>query len=549
MPAERWKIMEFSARYLQDFRAADFEVSPQQVLELVTDNAVNLAHQNIMDHMTLVGSSHGSLHVLHGNSTMLLGMYDQLNFTPRMRVLAMQATFDHDMGYTKRSLIGSTGAEGVFDASKDHPLESTLRIEANRDQYVTIFGKDGYETIRNAVLDHSDPLGEGQYEGGTTKLQLMVDENAPESERVEAAVACVDCLATVSNLKASPLIRDNPDVLATMTRIQQIWDRARAEGKTKGNAPADMITDPELKAEADAIREGLIDRIKAMDDSKLSPEAKEAYVTSLESTMTWSDFMGSFAINLNMQMLGANVSPNLRVDKQGGVHVEFSIDPDGQALIAETMTEKVATSISEAGVLKAADDFGGFTEDSRAQLSEFIRNSRDLRSSDVNERNASQRYFEQNGGNVELTTNSNLVIDLTVGQNPEYTQMREAASAAMRIDSIRQEAKSRLDTLLTTGTVHIEGVNGQVEISSAEAYNKHVQDTLDTVAESLPSDFVMPSLANPQEFVSYNDAVYEVLRTTQGQSKQKALKTWQEFYGRMSRGGSASPVISSRKAA
>ena len=59
-------------------------------------------------------------------------------------------------------------------------------------------------------------------------------------------------------------------------------------------------------------------------------------------------------------MIGANVSPDLHIDQQGGVHVEFSIDPDGQALIAETMTEKATAKISEAGVLKAADDFGGY---------------------------------------------------------------------------------------------------------------------------------------------------------------------------------------------
>lgn len=549
MPVERWKIMEFSARYLQDFRAANFDTSPQQALDLIANNALNLAHQNIMDHMTLVGSSHGSLHVLHGNSTMLLNICDQLNFTPRMRVLAMQAMFDHDMGYTKRTLVGSTGKEGVFDASKDHPLESTLRIEASRDQYIAIFGKEGYETIRNAVLDHSDPLGEGQYEGDTTKLRLMVDETASESERVEAAVACVDCLATVSNLKASPLIRDNPDVFATMTRIQQIWDQARAEGKTKGNAPEDMITDPELKAEADAIRHGLIDRIKAMDETQLSPEAQEAYVTSLESTMTWSDFMGSFAISLNMQMIGASVSPDLRIDQQGGVHVEFSIDPDGQALIAETMTEKATAKISEAGVLKAADDFGGLTGDSKTKLSEFTKNSRNLRSSNANERIRAQAYFEQNGGTIELTTNSNLVIDLTVGQNPEYTQMREASTAAMRIDTIRQEAKSRLNSLLTTGTVHIEGVNGQVEISSVEDYNKYIHDSLDSTKNDLPKDFVMPSMNDYQKFISYEVAIYEVSRATQKQTKAEARKTWQEFYGRMSRGGSASPVTSLRRAA
>ncbi len=546
--AERWKIMEFSARYLQDFRAADFKTSPQQLLDTITDNAVNLAHQNIMDHMTLVGSSHGALHVLNGNSTMLLGMYDQLKFTPRMRVLAMQATFDHDMGYTKRTLTGSTGAQGVFDASKDHPLESTLRIEANREKYVAVFGVEGYETIRNAVLDHSDSLGQGQFEGKTTKLQILVDENATADIRVEAAVACVDCLATVCNLKASPFIRDNPDVLATMARIQQVWNKARVEGKTKGPAPADMITDPVLKAEADAIRQGLIDRIKAMDDSKLSPEAKQAYITSLESTMTWSDYMGGFAINLNLQMLGASVSSDLRIDEQGGVHVEYAVDPDGLALIGETVGSQDAVEMGEAGIQKAAGDFGKLAAESKQPLAEFIRNAADLRSKDPAKRDAAEAYFKENGGKLQLKTNSNLIIDLTIGQNLEYTKMRDTANASMRIDQIRAEAKSKLDTLLTTGTVNVEGVEGNVEISSAEAYNKHMQDTLDAVAASLPGDFVMPA-ADGQKFVPYNQAVYETLKATEGQPKDTAVKTWQDFYGRMSRGGSAAPVQSSRKAA
>lgn len=547
-PAERWKIMEFSARYLQDFRAADFKASPQQLLDTITDNAVNLAHQNIMDHMTLVGSSHGALHVLNGNSTMLLGMYDQLKFTPQMRVLAMQATFDHDMGYTKRTLTGSTGAQGVFDASKDHPLESTLRIEANREKYIAVFGVEGYETIRNAVLDHSDSLGQGQFEGKTTKLQLLVDENAPASVRVEAAVACVDCLATVSNLKASPFIRDNPDVLATMARIQQVWNKARVEGKTKGPPPADMITDPVLKAEADAIRQGLIDRIKAMDNSKISPEAKQAYITSLESTMTWADYMGGFAINLNLQMLGSSVSSDLRIDEQGGVHVEYAVDPDGLALIGETVGSKDAVEMGEAGIQKAAGAFGKLAPESKQPLTEFIRNAADLRSNDPAKRDAAEAYFKENGGKLQLKTNSNLIIDLTIGQNSEYTKMRETANASMRIDQIRAEAKSKLDTLLTTGTVNVEGVEGNVEISSVEAYNKHIQDTLDAIAATLPGDFVMPA-ADGQKFVPYNQAVYETLKATEGQSKETAVKTWQDFYGRMSRGGSAAPVQSSRTAA
>ena len=567
--AERWKILEFSARYVQDFRASpDFNATPQQLLNLVAENAVNLGHQNIMDHMTLVGSSHGTLHVLRGNSEMLNSLYGQMGFTPAMRVLAMQATFDHDMGYTKRSLVGKTPGDGVFDSSKDHPLESTLRVESRQEAYQQIFGREGYITIRNAVLDHSDPMGKGdkQYENYSTKLDIIADQNAPMADRVAAAVALVDCLATVSNLKASPLFKNNPEIVATMARIGQIHgeinalckpvqDAAEAKAREQGlqgkdvkNAGESAVkafrkSSPEVAAlvgEAKSMRLAMQQRIEQMEN--IPAETRQAYLTSLDSTMQWEG--SDFAIVSNLGMLAASVSPDLVIDGDGKIHASYTVDINGLATIAQALDAPTAARAATSGIMKAADDFGGFTAESQNQLKTFVMHAGNMESSDPALRQAAEAYFAENNGTLSLPTNSRLVVEVKLGNNPEYAATRAAVESGLRIDAIRGLARANIDKLVAGEPITIEGVDGSaVEIQNPEALGKYANDAVATYIQSLPANYVMQNAAG--QYVPIQEAFNEARSAARTNPV-----TWKEFGDRMFRtAGSSAPLSSVPKAA
>ncbi|MDA0376267.1 MAG: hypothetical protein O3A80_03085 [bacterium] len=563
--AERWKILEFSARYVQDFRASpDFKATPQQLLNLVADNAINLSHQNIMDHMTLVGSSHGTLHVLRGNSEMLNSLYGQMGFTPAMRVLAMQATFDHDMGYTKRTLVGKTPKDGVFESSKDHPLESTLRVESKREAYEQIFGGDGYITIRNAVLDHSDAMGNGQYADYATKLDIIADQNAPAAERVAAAVALVDCLATVSNLKASPLFKNNPEIMATMARIEQIHreinalskpskDAAEAAAKAEGlnekqieKSGEDAVKtfqkqSPEVKAlrdEAKSMRIAMQDRIAQMKD--IPKETRQAYLTSLESTMQWEG--SDFAITSNLGMLAASVSSELQIDAEGKVHAAYTVDINGLATIARALDPKAAAKAATSGIIKAADDFGKLTPESTEALNMFVMHAGNVESTDSVKRAAAEAYFAENEGHISLPTNSRLVIEVNIGKNSEYESTRVAVETGLRIDAIRGLARANIKKLVSGEPITIEGVDGnQVELLDVNALQTYAESTVSQYIGSLPANYVMQNAAG--EYVPVLQAFNEAKAAA-----RSFPVTWKEFGDRMFRtAGSNAPL--QRKAA
>lgn len=552
--AERWKILEFSARYAQDFRASpEFKATPQQLLNLIADNAVNLAHQNIMDHMTLVGSSHGTLHVLRGNSEMLNSLYGQMGFTPAMRVLAMQATFDHDMGYTKRTLVGKKPGDGVFDSSKDHPLESTLRVESKRAEYEAIFGRDGYVTIRNAVLDHSDAMGtnDRQYADYATKLDIIADKNAPPADRVAAAVALVDCLATVSNLKASPLFKHNPEVMATMARVEQIHREInakvaehkaalKAEGKPDAEVDASgkafEKASPEIAAlreQAKSMRLAMQARIAQMTEI---PEAtRTAYLTSLDSTMQWEG--SDFAITSNLGMLAASVSPELRIDAEGKIHATYTVDTGGLATISQALDPKTARKAATSGIIKAADDFGKFTAESETQLAEFVEHAGNMESADPAKRAAAEAYFAQNNGQLSLPTKSRLVVEVKLGSNPEYVATRRAVEAGLRIDAIRGLARANIDKLMAGEPITIPGVDGsQVELADPAALQTYAESAVAEYVASLPADYVMQDSSG--RYVPVQQAFDEAAAAA-----RNAPVTWKEFGDRMFRtAGSKAPL-------
>jgi len=53
-------------------------------------------------------------------------------------------------------LAGNYDKKMFFEATKDHPLFSRLFLEANADHYIEIFGKENFDIMKVAMLDHSD---------------------------------------------------------------------------------------------------------------------------------------------------------------------------------------------------------------------------------------------------------------------------------------------------------------------------------------------------------------------------------------------------------
>ena len=563
--ADRWKILEFSARYLQEFRAAKFPASPDRLMKIVTDNAVSLAHQQIADHQTLVGSSHGVLHVLRGNATMLQSLYDQLGFTPAQRVLTMQATFDHDVGYGKRTLAEQTEAQGVFKSSNDHPLESTLVVESNRAEYEAIFGRDGYTTIRNAILDHSDPLGSGQYQndGGNivSKLSLLTNLNADPAQRVAAAVALVDCLATVNNLKASPLFRDNPEVMAMMGRIGEIHSRKKAM-KAEGKPAADIDA---LTKEATGIRLELQKRITQMGaDGLIEKSEADAYVRSLESTMQIEESGKDFAINTNFGMLGASVSSTLRLEN-GQIHVCYTVDPRGQALIENISGSDYAKEKGASALIKAADDFGGLkkpdpkelkkADDSGAlektdteKLKEYVNVVRNSTKPENSIEGKEARAYLQATPTLILTTKGGLVMEFTAGQNEQYAEVANVVEKNIRINAIRDYAKQNLDKLLKDKSLTLPTADRKKQevITDIETYVSRTEDAVRSLIRDLPGNYVVESSNGTHTpiKIEYTRVLEQVdTMQQQGATKEEIAQKWAEFCGRIHRSaGSEAPI-------
>src|SRR3989338_6701802 len=129
----------------------------QDAYEGMRDNARKIAFQTKMDKRVFSGSDHGTRHICEGcthfSETMMASMngLEGVDFKPQDEVLIRQIIIDHDIGYT----TDAAQAKGGFEASKDHPCAGCDFVESHKDYYVEKYGDEGYETIRDVVLNHS----------------------------------------------------------------------------------------------------------------------------------------------------------------------------------------------------------------------------------------------------------------------------------------------------------------------------------------------------------------------------------------------------------
>ena len=465
--ADRWKILELSTHFLQAYRLSSFtkEITLQDLVALLHENALKLAHQNVADYETLVGSNHGVLHLLRSNGEMLLSVFNKLeHFNPERQALALQALFDHDMGYTKFTLQRGTPQDYLFQNSKDHPLESALLVEARRKHYVRYFGEGEFRSIRNSVLDHSDALGRGQYIDGRLKPQILMDPSASIEQHVIAALSLVDCVGTTGDVKLSSALREFPQILGFMAQVQEIWDEFREE-----NPNADRLPD-DLRNVAQSILQEALNLVNDAIQKKMIATATATKITrAIKYAMDLSE--SDFAIGLNFQMLGAHISTELDF-YQNVPEVSYFVDMDGQKAIRDNLAQKGIKSpqkrseklvrIGMKAIKKAADDFGGFTNETSIAVATFIRMVNDYADDNQGLQKEAQEYFgksefgegfRRDGTKLEALTQGGLMIVIKIGSKPENRILNQIITHTNTVTKARRETLKRIKKMINNEAI------------------------------------------------------------------------------------------------
>jgi len=193
--------------------------------ELVRDNARKLVYQTAVDKDVFSGSDHGITHIYKGNINFAMQMVKSLrehgvNVSEKDQLLMYQIMIDHDLGYT----TGAGQAPGGFFASKDHPLVSTKFIEENKAYYVDKFGEDGYNVIKDSVLNHSYP-----------RLEYQSDNNpdAIHASLIRGVTSTVDSAGATVETKTPIFFRN-----AKAMEVLLMWHLAAEVNG--GKVPADL---------------------------------------------------------------------------------------------------------------------------------------------------------------------------------------------------------------------------------------------------------------------------------------------------------------------
>ncbi len=204
--AEARTINIYTERYAQAFQKG-FEKrfgpkTTQELYELCRDNARKIAYQTKMDKRTLAGSDHGVRHIYEGNTFFAEQLMTSLretkgvDFKTRDEVLIRQIIIDHDMGYTTQAALTKAGG----GAAKDHPCIGCRYIETNQAYYQHKFGQQGYDVIRDVLLNHSYPSS--KYDKKRPDAPFSYNRSL-----IRSVVSTVDSLSTTQETKAMGLFR------------------------------------------------------------------------------------------------------------------------------------------------------------------------------------------------------------------------------------------------------------------------------------------------------------------------------------------------------
>jgi len=226
LASEKAIIFVHSLAFMSDYKMAFPQKTADEVFLLIEANQNKLIHQHVQDKSYLTWSSHDILHILRGNMDMAENFMKDM--TPMERVLTRQIIIDHDMGYTSMfnkylNAHVKNGNGKYFDATKDHPIWSTIFIEENATRYKENFWLEEYNIIKSGTLSHSAP--------NTTSLPNWEYNGITRPEVVYAVTSVVDCAAASADYKTAFLF-GQPEIAMQFRLVYEamaIRDFAAAE--------------------------------------------------------------------------------------------------------------------------------------------------------------------------------------------------------------------------------------------------------------------------------------------------------------------------------
>ena len=323
---------KFTAVYAEAFPDA----APEQIFEVTRDNARKLAYQTERDKQVFSGSDHGTRHILEGNMTMADKMMASLGnkISAKDKVLIHQIIIDHDLGYT----VGVAQAKASFAASKDHPLFSTKFIEANTEYYTQKFGKDGYEMIRDGILQHSYPKSEYRTPADPKK--------GFNPDLIRSITSTVDALGVTAETKCPAFFRE-PRVIKILQKVKLFADKHGGE-----------VTSEALEMYKAQLR--------TLADNEPDAVRKSGFHSAIENQfnpVTVEMTLGQYA----------GVLKDIKIAENKGrmvPHITMDISRS-QALIGDLFGDKISTKAFK----KAMEDFG-VSEDVMEHMAKIIRQIR-----------------------------------------------------------------------------------------------------------------------------------------------------------------------------
>ncbi|MBT4850395.1 hypothetical protein HON36_06135 [Candidatus Parcubacteria bacterium] len=440
-----------SSIYIKQYQEAYPEATIETIQSLVQDNARKLVYQTSLDKRVFSGSDHGTRHILEGNMNIADSMMDGLGdrVSAKDKIIIRQIIIDHDIGYA----AGVAQAKGSFDASKDHPLFSTRYVEDNADYYIDKFGEEGYEMIREGILQHSYVMSE------YPSTDQIEDINR---DTVRSITSTVDALGVTAEIKCPAFFRST-DVMRVLQKVKLYAEIH--------NGKIDTIMLDKYKEE-----------LRGIAGKEQNPDRRKGYLDAIENQfspvtvdMTLGQFSGVVK-GVEMMEVAGKIIPKIKM--------EIS---QAQALLGNLFGDKMSIK----AFTKAMEDFG-ISKEHMAELGIVVRKIRETDSAEEKKVLMAELSFISDKANFdfgdsfsEASTEIEVVMEeIThisirdeisalerVLANPELDQQQVVEAIAKFNEDILDETDDEDRTNLSTITTSI-----QASYSNPEQLASSLQD-------------------------------------------------------------------------
>jgi len=266
---------------------AGLNLNQQQIFDIVQKNIRKAIFQNIADKWLLSWSDHGIVHIIEWNVFAARKIIDQIQeldpkISAKLKAMVGQIIIDHDIWYNMQTfeqmikemdLAGNYDKKMFFEATKDHPLFSRLFLEANADHYIEIFGKENFDIMKVAMLDHSDV-----HSTGFSNDIYWLNQWDPQAigSTLQKLISLADCMGVTHVDKLHALFK-YPNMLHLLWKFEFI----------QKNIPSNSTEWARLNKE---IKQQMYDEIKKMEQAWIiDKNTAEQYHNAIEKGMDISD--------------------------------------------------------------------------------------------------------------------------------------------------------------------------------------------------------------------------------------------------------------------